>query len=452
MLRNITEHCPISRRFRQSACGVLLGAVLLCLCSCSSKTYLMPTPNIYTRPDLNPFDAVPSDLQGDEISVLYITDRVPESTEPDHWQYGLERSRSTAFGEAVVQMGPDLSWGQIVEASRAQKRKKDVELNIIATREQGRFAKTPPTLVLSDLQLKSHQKRPVDPVQAQAEKKFKDELRRRLALTPRKEVFIYVHGFANTFEDAVYVSAEMWHFLGREGVPVCYTWPAGIGGVKAYEYTLSSTQFTVYHFKQALRLIASCPEVEKVHIIAHSRGTAVTVDTLRELHLEIRGTADTQKTLKLGTVILAAADLDLDVVIARNATERISKAAEHVALYISSTDKALSFSNWLSQGRGRLGNLDINIFSPSELEALRSSRHLQLIDARLHKPGLLGHSYFHKSPAVSSDLALLMRYQLWPGAAYGRPLHTTEQGVWMIEDGYPGSDWTPQEALKDDEK
>ena len=150
----------------------------------------------------------------------------------------------------------------------------------------------------------------------------------------------------------------------------------------------------------------------------------------------------------MGTVVLAAADIDLDVVIARNATERVSKAVEHAALYISSTDKALSFSNWLSQGRGRLGDLDINIFSPSELEALRNSRHLQLIDARLHKPGFLGHSYFHTNPSVSSDLALLMRYQLWPGTKYGRPLQTTKQGIWLIEEGYPGSEWTLPEALR----
>ncbi|MHC4553079.1 MAG: alpha/beta hydrolase [Planctomycetota bacterium] len=403
----------------------------------------MPTPNIYTDPDWNPFSEVPAELQSDEISVLYITDRVPdpESQEPDQWQYGLERSRSTAFGETIVQMGSGMTWNQIVQVSREAKRQQKVELTITATREQARFTEKPPVLVLSDLHLDSGKKRQADPVQARAEQQFRDELSRRLALTPRKEVFIYVHGFANTFENAVFVTAEMWHFLGREGVPICYTWPAGIGGVKAYEYTLASTQVTVYHFKQALRLIASCPEVEKVHIIAHSRGTAVTTDTIRELHLEIRSTADTQKTLKLGTVILAAADIDLDVSIARNATERIVRAVEHCAVYISSTDKALSFSNWLFGGRSRLGDLDVNMFSPSELEVLRTSRYLQLIDARLAKPGTFGHGYFHENPGVSSDLALMMRYQLWPGSEHGRPLQITEQGIWLIEDGYPGTDW-----------
>jgi len=83
-----------------------------------------------------------------------------------------------------------------------------------------------------------------------------------------------------------------------------------MGGIFAYEYTLASTEFTINHLKHALRLLASCPDLEKVHIIAHSRGTQVVTDASRELHLEIRGTADTAKTLKIGTVVLCAADMD----------------------------------------------------------------------------------------------------------------------------------------------
>ena len=257
-------------------------------------------------------------------------------------------------------------------------------------------------------------------------------------------MFIYVHGFNNSLDDAVLTTAELWHFLGREGVPICYTWPAGVGLFKAYQYTLASTQFTIYHFKQMLRLIASCPEVEKVHIIAHSRGTAVATDALRELHLEIRGTADTKKVLKLGTIVLAAADLDLDVVTQRLATERIGRAVEHTAIYISSEDKALGFSAWLFGG-GRLGDIDFKLFAPEEIAALRGSRRLQFIDARVKKLGL-GHSYFYANPAVSSDLMLLLRYQLLPGAEYGRPLGVTDVGLWVVDDDYPGPAWTLPDA------
>jgi esterase/lipase superfamily enzyme len=436
---------PASNRARTVG-AILLALSLVTLPACSSKTWLMPTPNAYTDPAWNPFADVPPALQGDEISVLYVTDRQPEKEIPDHWEYGYHRSRSAAFGEAVVRIGEGLSWDEIVQASRTAKRPKDLELEVTATRELARFVPTPPQLVLTDAQMASHAAPPVPPAQAEAERRFREELAAHLARTPRKEVFLYVHGFNNTLEDAVLTIAELWHFFGREGVPIAYTWPAGMGGLKAYEYTLGSTDFTVYHFKQALRLIASCPEVEKVHIIAHSRGTAVTTDTIRELHLEIRSTADTQKTLKLGTVILAAADIDLDVAIARNATERIGRAAERSALYISHHDQALGLSTWLF-GAGRLGRIDPKLFTPEELAVLRGSHHLQLIDARVKKAGAFGHAYFHANPAVSSDLVLLMRYQLAPGAENGRPLGVTDLGLWEVHHGYPGPGWTPPPAL-----
>lgn len=445
--RRRTSRCfgqPGRSARRRVLSTILFGLSLVTLAGCSSKTYLMPTPNVYTLPNWNPFADVPPPLQGDQVSVLYITDRVPEEQTPDHWEYGYHRSRSAAFGEAVVQIGDGLSWDDLVQASRARKRSKKLEIKVTATSELARFAKTPPMLVITDAQMASHKTPPVDPAQADAERRFKEELAARLAQTPRKEVFIFVHGFNNTFEDAVLTTAELWHFLGREGVPVCYTWPAGVGLLKAYEYTLASTQFTVYHFKQALRLIASCPEVEKVHIIAHSRGTAVTTAALRELHLEIRGTGDTQKTLKLGTVILAAADIDLDVAIARNATERIGRAVERSAIYISHHDDALGLSGWLFGG-GRLGDVDLKMFDKAEIEALRNSQRLQLIDARVKKRGL-GHSYFHTDPAVSSDLVLLMRYQLLPGAKHGRPLGVSDDGLWLVHDDYPGSTWTMPET------
>ena len=59
---------------------------------------------------------------------------------------------------------------------------------------------------------------------------MRQAIRQRLGLTSRKAVYVYIHGFNNTFEDGVFVIAQLWHFLGRQGVPMLYTWPAGAGG------------------------------------------------------------------------------------------------------------------------------------------------------------------------------------------------------------------------------
>ena len=121
--------------------------------------------------------------------------------------------------------------------------------------------------------------------------------------TPRKEVFIFVHGFHNSFDDAAFTMAELWHFVGRYGVPIVYTWPAGHPGIFGYTYDRESSEFTVFHLKQTLKFIASFPEVEKINIIAHSRGTDVAVNALRELSIAIRAVPILEECMKTsGTV------------------------------------------------------------------------------------------------------------------------------------------------------
>ena len=81
----------------------------------------------------------------------------------------------------------------------------------------------------------------------------------RLALTPKKEVYVFIHGTGSDFADSTYVMAGLWHFMGRCGVPVVYTWPSSGGGgsLGGYNYDRESSEFTVYHLKQFLRLLAS---------------------------------------------------------------------------------------------------------------------------------------------------------------------------------------------------
>ena len=62
---------------------------------------------------------------------------------------------------------------------------------------------------------------------------------------------------------------------------------------------------------------------------------------------------------------------------------------------------------------------------------------MQVIDARIKNPGAFGHDYFHSNPAVSSDLIMLMRYQMMPGGEHGRPLGADGKGFWIVNDKYP---------------
>ena len=263
------------------------------------------------------------------------------------------------------------------------------------------------------------------------------EIRERLSRTKKKEAYVFIHGYNNSFDHAVSVIAEIWHFLGREGIPIAYTWPAGLGGLRGYFYDRESGEFTVYHLKNFLKSLVACEELETIHLIAHSRGTDVIVTALRELFLEMKTELDdpTRKR-KLGNLILAAPDLDLDVITQRIVAEEFIRHVTRLTMYMSKSDAAIGLSTWLFVSRHRVGRISRDDLPPFLQQRTDMVQNVSLINAQVDS-GFIGHSYFYSHPAVSSDLVLLLRDGRAPGSENGRPL-TDLQGVfWGLENDYP---------------
>ena len=94
-------------------------AALPTICGCSSKPALMPTPNLYADGMVDPFIDVETTLRSNKAEVLYVTDRQPDNDSPDKREYGYKRSRSLAYGISTVQFGENVSWDEMVKASRS---------------------------------------------------------------------------------------------------------------------------------------------------------------------------------------------------------------------------------------------------------------------------------------------------------------------------------------------
>jgi len=396
---------------------------------------LMPTPNLHIGGDKNPFADVPKAFRSSTVDVMYVTDRKRGIDEYGSIRYGKERSHSLAFGLCLVEIGKDLSWETLVENTRAGKRSKSLGMSLSIV-EQARLPATPLPLVKTDKGL-------IEAPAALARqdaivKKFHAELRRRLAKTPLKEAYVYVHGYNNSFESGAFAISELWHFLGRRGVPISYSWPAGAGlKVRGYAHDRESGEFTVFHLKQFLRTVAALPELKKIHIIAHSRGTHVATSALRELFIEARGDkVDPREVCKIGNVVLASPDLDLDVTIQRLGAERFFRGAERVTIYVRTKDRAIGFSSWLFGSRRRVGQMSFADLSPDMKQKVAGLPRTNIISARV-KTKFAGHDYYRTSPAVSSDLILLLRDNRAPGAANGRPLTEVAPNYWSIDDKYP---------------
>jgi len=434
------------RRYAKLAVGT--AVLTAALAGCSDRP-LMPTPNLYLAQTGNPFADVPKEFQSNKIDLLYVTDRKPITAKGGSLQYSHQRSTSMAFGSCIIEIGKDVQWPVLVKNSRTSNRSVSLGLKMGKIIEHARFPPTPlPVISGPDGLVK---KPDLVAKRRKIDAKLQDDITRRLKKTKTKEAFIYLHGFNNTFDDSAFVSAELWHFLGRRGVPIVYSWPAK-RSIFGYGYDRESSEFTVFHFKQFLRAVAGCKDLKKIHIVAHSRGTDVAASAFRELVIaadasprsvgsgpDTPGKAAHKVLDKVGHVILAAADIDMEVASQRLVAEMAFMSAEKVTIYLSHEDKALNLAVWLFESIGRIGELSLSIFTPSDMETLETIDRIDFVDARVNT-SFLGHAYFHASPAVSSDLILLLRDNLEPGN--GRPLTCDERSTryWSIGKDYPYTD------------
>lgn len=414
--------------------ALVLFAALVLSSGCATRA-LMPTPNLYTSGMAPLYAELAPELQGNQVSLVYVTDRAPEKDEAGRLRYGYRRSLSTAFGIVRISIGDTGEWEDLLKASAARDRARHLPLTVADITELGRFPPTPYPLTVKDGVVVSEPATVARSERTAAQ--FRELVRARLALTPRKEVFIYVHGYNNDFDEAAFTLAELWHFLGREGVPIVYTWPAGFGGPRGYAVDRESGEFTVYHFKQLLRTLASIDEVQRVSLVAHSRGTDVALSALRELILDSRAAGrDPRRAFRIANLVLAAPDLDLEVISQRVVAERVGDGVGRLTIYTSREDKALAAAAALFGSALRLGRLQAQDVKPDIGRSLTNVGNIDFVEHR-GSADFFGHGYFHSNPAASSDLILRLRFDREPGVENERPLRSAGPRLWFLTDEYP---------------
>ena len=306
---------------------ILLLAVNLPMTAGCTR-HLVETPNLLRDQDPQlVYDACPLDCRSPDAAVLYATDRTIVANGKNPATYGYGRANRLAFGIANVSLSRHPTWDGLIQASTQTGRGREFELKLTSFQEVGRIKPVFEHAHVgeSGLVLTKEVVHELETQRAQ----FHDLLQKRLAQTKQKDVYLFVHGYNNTFDDAVFRAAEVWHFMGRVGVPIAYTWPAGRGGIRGYAYDRESGEFTVSHLRRFIQTVAECPDVERVHLIAHSRGCDVAISALRELHLTISAQGKTtQRELKLENLVLAAPDIDEEVFMQRSVGENLLQAAK----------------------------------------------------------------------------------------------------------------------------
>ncbi len=407
----------------------------LLLVGCASTQELMPAPNIYADGGSYPESSVAPGLKSNEVDLLFVTDRAPETSADGALEYGAGRSASVGFGSAIVEIGNGLAWQELVEMSETSSRSISPAIRVTSRTELGRFPATPHAFLVVDG--KAEEDPEVRAKYDRVASQFRQELGRRMAQSGYNEIHIFVHGFDNSFDWAAGSLAELWHFLGRRGVPLLYSWPAAHGGFFGYFVDRESGEFTIYHLKNLIRMLASFQEVERINILAHSRGTAVTAAALRELIIEARAAGHGPYELyRIENLIMAAPDLDFDVVRQRLMAEKIGPAFGQITVYTTDADKALAASQTLMGGT-RFGQVRATDLGEQEHAIFQIVKNVAFIDVH-GVQSFIGHAYYLDNPSTSSDIIRVINAGHKPGSPE-RPLEHRMLNFWDMPADYPGS-------------
>ncbi|WP_062011879.1 alpha/beta hydrolase [Aureimonas sp. AU4] len=207
---------------------------------------------------------------------------------------------------------------------------------------------------------------------------------------PRRRVLIFVHGFNSTYEEAVFRFAQISHDTGVDAAPILFTWPSQ-GSIFGYLYDKESANYSRDALEAVIRQAAEDPDVGEVTLMAHSMGSWLAMEALRQYAIrngDLPG--------KLRNVVLAAPDLDIDVF--REQLNEIGPAEDRITIFTSQDDRALLVSRRLSGGVQRLGAVDL---TRPEVEAEFERRGITVVDLSDIRAGdSLNHTKFAESQAV----------------------------------------------------
>jgi len=170
----------------------------------------------------------------------------------------------------------------------------------------------------------------------------------------RSKILIFVHGFNNRFDDAVYRLAQIVHDSKAQAIPILFTWPSrGQVALRAYTYDRESANYSRDAFEDVLTTLEQQPGITEINVLAHSMGTWIALEALR-----VRSLRAGRSIGKIKNVMLVAPDVDVDVF--RTQVQRMGTHKPRLVLFVSQDDKALGLSQFIWGGVQRLGEVNPN--------------------------------------------------------------------------------------------
>ncbi len=203
---------------------------------------------------------------------------------------------------------------------------------------------------------------------------FINEVRRRKTATGAGG--LYVHGYNQSYQEALFRLAQVSADAGAGGPVVLFSWPSEaslFGYVADRDTSLSSRD----DLAAVMTMLTGEAGLKQLVVAGHSMGTFLVMETARQLKLS----GKTAVLSKLG-FILAAPDIDPDLF--RTQLQTIGRTDPPILVMVSRDDQALAISSQLSGNRPRVGLMDVN--DPS-VQAVVQEFGITVIDITSVQPG-----------------------------------------------------------------
>jgi esterase/lipase superfamily enzyme len=199
-----------------------------------------------------------------------------------------------------------------------------------------------------------------------------------------RDVLIYVHGFNQTFESAVLDAARLSDGVRFRGETLAFSWPSK-AKLLDYGYDRESAMWSRDALEQVFAGLMASPTTGRIHVVAHSIGTMLTMEALRQIYARHGAVASE----RIASVVFASPDIDLDVF--TSSVERIGPLASKITVVTATNDRALAVSGWMAGGVTRVGATE---------KAELKRRGLHVIDASAEGWGVINHDLFLSNAQV----------------------------------------------------
>lgn len=177
------------------------------------------------------------------------------------------------------------------------------------------------------------------------EKEFYGKVHEKTLLTPDKNIFLFAHGYKNSFQSALHTATRIAYHAERP--IIFYSWPS-VCKLRSYTSDENNVEWSQEHFNDVITHLESlCTEDPsvKIRLYSHSMGT----------RLVVRACPLLRARPWLAEAVLICPDID-DGLVQHYAKRYLSKdGTATIRVYMSQGDKCLALSQLLHGGYCRFG-------------------------------------------------------------------------------------------------